>query len=126
MGEVSLGRVGLAHRGTLTWALIRRGTAVADLLLAAPWLLIAAQFGIILFELLSPLVFVLRQRWRYAAVGFFYSFHVVSFATITISFLPHLVAMTSFLPLERVRPVVRARALWRRLRPPADRLAVPG
>lgn len=92
--------------GTLTWAFIRRGTALAELMLAAPWVLIAAQIGIIAFELLSPLVFVLRERWRYAAVGVFYSFHAFSFATITISFLPHLVAMASFLPLERVRPVV--------------------
>jgi hypothetical protein len=91
--------------GTLTWALIRRGTVVGEMLLAAPWLLIAAQIGIVAFELASPLVFVLRERWRYAAVGFFYSFHLVSFITITISFLPHLVAMASFLPLERIRPV---------------------
>ena len=96
---------------TLTWAIVRRGTVLAEPLLEAPWLLIAAQIGIVAFELLSPLVFVLRQRWRYAAVGFFYSFHLVSFATITISFLPHLVAMASFLPLERVRPVVWARRL---------------
>jgi hypothetical protein len=94
---------------TLTWAIIRRGTALGDALLATPWLLLVGQASIIGFELLSPLVFVLRERWRYAAVGFFYSFHLVSFATITISFLPHLVAMTSFLPLERIRPVVWAR-----------------
>jgi hypothetical protein len=94
------------HGATLTWAIIRRGTWLGELLLAAPWILIAAQVGIVLFELLSPLVFVLRGRWRYGAVAFFYSFHLMSFLTITISFLPHLVAMTSFLPLERVRPVV--------------------
>jgi hypothetical protein len=91
--------------GTLTWAIIRRGTWLGEALLAAPWILIAAQLSIVAFELASPLVFVLRERWRYAAVGFFYSFHLVSFATITISFLPHLAAMASFLPLERLRPV---------------------
>ena len=91
--------------GTLTWAVIRRGTALGEALLAAPWLLVAAQVGIVAFELASPLVFVLRERWGSAAVGFFYSFHLVTFATITISFLPHLVAMASFLPLERVRPL---------------------
>jgi hypothetical protein len=95
---------------TLTWAIIRRGTFIGEALLAAPWALIAAQIGIVAFELLSPLVFVLRDRWRYAAVGFFYSFHVVSFATISISFMPHMAAMTSFLPLERVRPIVWLRA----------------
>jgi hypothetical protein len=100
---------------TLTWAIVRRGTFLTDLLLSAPWVLIAAQIGIVTFELLSPLIFVLRERWRYAAVGFLYSFHVVSFVTITISFMPHMAAMTSFLPLERVRPVLWARrALGRR------------
>lgn len=94
---------------TLTWAIIRRGTVLTDALVSVPGLLVAAQFGIVAFELASPLVFVLRERWRYAAVGFFYSFHLVSFLTITISFAPHLVAMTSFLPLERVRPVVWVR-----------------
>ncbi|WP_338037136.1 MFS transporter permease [Natronosporangium hydrolyticum] len=101
---------------TLTWAIIRRGTFLAELLLALPWLLILAQLGIVLFELLSPLVFVLRERWQLRVVGFFYSFHLVTFAMITISFLPHLVAMASFLPLERVRPVVRTRAWLRRRR----------
>jgi hypothetical protein len=94
---------------TLTWAILRRGTVLGDALLAAPWILIAAQVGIVAFELLSPLVFVVRERWRYAVVGFFYSFHLASFATITISFAPHLAAMASFLPLERVRPIVWAR-----------------
>jgi hypothetical protein len=68
----------------------------------------------IAFELLSPLIFVLPARWRTAAVGFFYSFHVATFATITISFAPHLAALSSFLPLEKVRPVVFLRGLRRR------------
>lgn len=89
----------------LARAVIRRGTELADLIAQVPWLLVAAQFGIMAFELLCPLVFALSPRWRYAAVGFLYSFHLVTFATITISFAPHLVAMASFLPLERVRPV---------------------
>jgi hypothetical protein len=100
-----------ATSATLTWAIIRRGTFLGEALLAVPWALIAGQIGILAFELASPLVFVLRERWRYRAVGFFYSFHVVSFATITISFMPHLAAMTCFLPLERVRPVVWLRGL---------------
>ncbi|WP_111135031.1 HTTM domain-containing protein [Micromonospora deserti] len=95
----------------LARAVIRRGTELADLIAGVPYLLIAAQFGIVAFELLSPAIFLLRERWRLQAIGFFYSFHLVTMATITISFAPHLVAMTSFLPLERVRPVVWARRL---------------
>lgn len=98
----------------LARAIIRRGTDLADLIAQVPYLLILAQFGIIAFELLSPVVFVLPPRWRLAAVGFFYSFHAVTMATITISFAPHLVAMTAFLPLERIRPVVWLRQAIRR------------
>ncbi|GLZ57268.1 HTTM domain-containing protein [Micromonospora sp. NBRC 107095] len=95
----------------LARAIIRRGTDLADLIAQVPYLLIVAQFGIVAFELLSPVVFLLPPRWRLAMVGFFYSFHAVTIATITISFAPHLAAMTSFLPLERVRPLVWARRL---------------
>ena len=105
-----------ATGSVLARAIIRRGTELADLIAQVPHLLILAQFGILAFELLSPVVFVLPERWRLAVVGFFYSFHLVTVATITISFAPHLVAMTSFLPLERARPVVWARRLVRRHR----------
>ncbi|MEV1142556.1 MFS transporter permease [Micromonospora sp. NPDC049799] len=95
----------------LARAIIRRGTELADVIASVPYLLIVAQFGIVAFEVLSPVVFLLRKRWQLATVGFFYSFHLVTIATITISFAPHLAAMASFLPLERVRPVVWARRL---------------
>ncbi|MBX7269274.1 HTTM domain-containing protein [Micromonospora sp. Llam7] len=100
-----------ATGSVLAKAIIRRGTDLADLIAQVPHLLLVAQFGILAFELLSPLVFVLPERWRLAMVGFFYSFHLATIATITISFAPHLVAMTSFLPLERVRPVLALRKL---------------
>ena len=121
-------RFGGPHWGTssvLAQAIIRRGTPLADLIAPVPGLLILSQFGIIAFELLSPLVFVVPRRLRGWVVAFFYSFHLATFATITISFMPHLVAMTSFLPLERVRPVV-----WLRRRfsgeptPPAPAVSV--
>jgi hypothetical protein len=115
----------------LARAIIRRGTDLADAIAQVPGLLIAAEFGIMAFELLSPLVFVVPARWRLTVVSFFYSFHLVTIATITISFAPHLVAMTSFLPLERVRPVAswRGRLGWhspgRRL-PPDDEPSAVG
>jgi hypothetical protein len=99
---------------TLTRAVIRRGTWLAHFLVKVPYLLTASQFGIVAFELGSPIVFVLRPKWRYAAVAGFYLFHLVTIATITISFIPHQVAMTSFLPLEKVRPLLWARKLVRR------------
>ncbi len=95
-----------ATGSVLARAILRRGTELADLIAPLPGALIAAQIGILAFELASPLIFVLRGRWRYLAVAYFYSFHVMTYAMITISFAPHLVAMTAFLPLERVRPIV--------------------
>ncbi|MDG4833510.1 MFS transporter permease [Solwaraspora sp. WMMD1047] len=106
----------------LARAIIRRGTELADLIAQVPYLLIAAQLGIVAFELLSPIVFVLTGRWRRAVIGFFYSFHLVTFATITISFAPHLVAMTAFLRLERIRPI---HWLRRRIRPTGRHQPVP-
>jgi hypothetical protein len=93
----------------LAQAIVRRGTWLADQIAVIPGLLIVAQFGIMAFELLSPLIFVVPQRWRWAVVAFFYSFHLITFATITISFAPHLIAMTSFLSLEKVRPIAWTR-----------------
>jgi cytosine/uracil/thiamine/allantoin permease len=104
----------------LARAFLRRGTWLADVMAPIPGVLIASQFLIVTFELLSPLLFVLRGRWRYLAVAVLYGFHWMTIATITISFAPHQVAMLSFLPLERVRPVV-----WlRRARSPSAKLAV--
>lgn len=109
--KLRFGGPGWMFGSVLMRSIIRRGTWLTDLLTSAPKLMILAQIGIMAFELASPLVFLLRARWRYLAVAFFYSFHVVTIATITISFAPHLVAMTSFLPLERVRPIAWARRL---------------
>jgi len=114
--KVRFGGLGWATGSVLARAILRRGTDLADLIAVVPGLLIAAQLGIMAFELLSPVVFGLRERWRHVAVGFFYIFHLVTIATITISFAPHLVALTSFLPLERA--VARVQRAATRLRSP--------
>ncbi|GIE93563.1 MFS transporter permease [Paractinoplanes rishiriensis] len=109
----------------LAQAIIRRGTWLADEVAAVPGLLIVAQCSIMAFELLSPLIFVVPERWRWAVVAFFYSFHAMTFAMITISFAPHLVAMTSFLHLEKVRPIVWTRRLLGRAPTPHPPDPVP-
>lgn len=105
---------GWATGSVLARAFLRRGTDLADAVAPVPGALVGAQLGILAFELLSPLLFVLRGRWRYAGVACCYLFHWMTMATITISFLPHQVALASFLPLERVRPIVWTRARLRR------------
>jgi len=112
--KLRFGGPGWMTGSVLARAIIRRGTEFADTIATVPGLLIGAQIGIMTFELLSPLVFVLRGRWRLAAIGGFYGFHAVTIATITISFAPHMAAMTSFLPLERIRPIAWARTVLHR------------
>ncbi|MFB9661523.1 MFS transporter permease [Glycomyces mayteni] len=107
-----------ANSGVFTWAIIRRGTVFSEWMLDFPWMLHAAQWGMIAFELLTPVVlFVYKwKRVQYAIVAFFYCFHVAVFVGIGISFLPHLVAMACFLPLERIDPKAIARRLKDRRR----------
>jgi hypothetical protein len=102
---------------TLTWAIIRRGTIFSNWMLDVPVLLKASQVAIVLFELTSPIIFFVSERVRRWIVAYFYGFHVAVSLAITITFAPHLVAMTSFLPLERLRPVEWVRRRFRPDRP---------
>ena len=94
------GLVNWLESATISWAILRRGTFLADPLLQHPWMVQASQYGLVALELLSPLLLLLRGRARYALVALYVAFHLVTFATIRIIFLPHLVAMLVFLPLE--------------------------
>lgn len=88
---------------TLMRAVLRRGSFWTDPLLTDnPWILHAGQWFIMAYELASP-VMLLRNRLGRGLVKFSFAFHAVTFAAIGIIFLPHLVALLSFLPLERVR-----------------------
>ncbi|MGC9667910.1 MFS transporter permease [Planosporangium sp. 12N6] len=100
--KLRFGGPGWVTGATLNWALLRRGTELGRALTGLPWLLVAAQFGIMAFELGSPLVFAVPRRRRAVVVTFFYAFHLAVFATVTISFIPQQVALASFLPLERL------------------------
>ncbi len=87
---------------TLAWAVVRRGTFLADPLAQVPWVLQVAQWGIVAFELASPLLLV-RGRLGRVVLGLAIAFHLVTYATITIIFLPHILCLLAFLPLERLR-----------------------
>lgn len=90
---------------TFTRAVVRRSTPLSEPLLDVPVVLQAAQYGIMLVELfVAPLLLV---RWRdprvtWALAAGFLGFHVMTFAMITIVFLPHCVALLALLPLERL------------------------
>jgi len=99
---------------TFAWAVDRRGTALSDPVLNYPWVLVAGQWVLILAEALSPLVFVLRGRWRAAFIGFWLMFHLTTYLSISIHFLPTAVGWLTFAPLERVR--AGASRVYRRVR----------
>ncbi len=90
---------------TLTRAVLRRSTPLSEPLLDVPWVLHAAQYGIMTMELVvAPLLLV---RWRDPRVTWllalsFLGFHLMTFSMITIVFLPHCVALLALLPLERL------------------------
>lgn len=109
-----LGGPDWANSAVLTWALLRRGTVFGTPLLGAPVLLHAGQWAMICAELSSPVVLFLRGRLLYAAVAAMLMFHLVSEATIAISFLPHVLCLMAFLPIERLGSLA---AKWRDWRP---------
>jgi hypothetical protein len=77
-------------------------------LLERPDLLRAAQYGIVAFEAASPLMLVRGYIGRiYVVVAAL--FQLVVYATIRLTFLPHVVCLLAFVPLERI--VVRSRSL---------------
>jgi hypothetical protein len=90
---------------SLTWAILRRGTDWSNWMLDHVWLIKTSQIGLITFELVSPIVFFVNDRIRPWIIAYFYLFHLFTRLAITIWFAPHLVAMTSFLALEKVRPL---------------------
>ena len=84
-------------------ALLRRHTVFSGWLIDRPALLVPMQFAMIGVELASPLVLLARtDRSRtFVALGM-YLFHLTIFLGVTISFLPHCIAVAAFLPLEKV------------------------
>jgi hypothetical protein len=109
-----LGGLDWADSAVLTWALLRRGTVLSTPLLGAPILLRIAQWGMIGAELSSPVVLFLRGRLIYVAVAAMLTFHLISEATIAISFLPHVLCIMAFLPIERLGGLA---SKWRDWRP---------
>ncbi|MFE9107116.1 hypothetical protein [Actinomadura geliboluensis] len=87
---------------TVQWALSRRGTPLGRSFIDYPVMLKASQWFMFLAEALSPVMLFVRGRPLYALVLFFAGFHVVTYALMTIHFLPHAIWLAAFLPLERL------------------------
>ena len=105
VAKLRFGGVDWAEGATLTRAVLRRSTPLSEPLLDLPFVLHAAQYAILVLELVvAPLLLVRwrdeRRTWA-LAVGFL-GFHLMTFAMITIIFLPHCVALLALLPLARL------------------------
>jgi hypothetical protein len=87
---------------TFTWAVLRRGTALGRPLLHHPTVLLGAQWGLWLLEASTPALLFLRQRWRTLFVIGLGFFHLTTWLAIRIHFLPLVVCLPVFLPLEQV------------------------
>lgn len=87
---------------TLTRAFIRRGTPLVEWTIAYPWILIAAQHAIVILEAISPVMLLARSpRARIILVAILLGFHVSVYASVTIIFLPHCIAILAILPWEK-------------------------
>lgn len=83
-------------------AVLRRGTALGTPLLNHTWALHAGQYVLVALELASPLLLVLRGQALWLLIGGYVAFHLMTWASIGIVFLPHLVCLLALLPLERL------------------------
>ncbi len=102
-GKLRFGGWNWATGATLTRAVLRRGTDLAQWSLDHPGVLRTFQWLLLLLELAAPLLLVVRrERTRAVIVGALIAFHVITYLAISIIFLPHVVALTAFLSLERV------------------------
>ncbi|MFN2389433.1 MAG: MFS transporter permease [Actinomycetota bacterium] len=101
--KLRYGGIAWLDGSTLMRAVIRRGTYLAEPLKDMPGVLRVGQYLIMLFELASPLLLVRGRVGRSFLVAALL-FHLTTYATITIIFLPHVMCLLSFVPLERLRP----------------------
>ncbi len=98
---------GWPSSAVFVWAITRRGSALIRWTLDYPWLLVIGQWGLFLLELASPVVLWLRGRWLYLMIGVFLFFHLMTYLSLGIHFLPTVVCWAAFLPLERLGVVRR-------------------
>lgn len=101
VAKLRFGGLEWLNGATMMWAVIRRGTFLTDPLLDRPWVLHMSQYLIMLFELASPLMLVRGRTGRLFLIAALI-FHLVTYASVTIIFLPHVFCLLAFLPLERL------------------------
>ena len=96
--RVGLGQLHHRSRGRSSVA----APMLADPLLQLPWTLQLTQWFILTLEFVSPPCCSSGRGSSSTLVAFLLGFHVMTFLMIRIIFMPHVVCLAAFLPLERV------------------------
>jgi hypothetical protein len=111
--KMRFGGAGWANGATLIWALTRRPNGIGPWVGSHPNLTHALQWVVLVAEFSSPLLLWVRGRALAAGLLFFAGFHLSTWFLLKIHFLPLVVCLFSFLPLERLP---HPRSLLARLR----------
>ncbi|WP_380172125.1 hypothetical protein ACFEMC_22635 [Kineococcus sp. DHX-1] len=101
-----------ANGAVTVWAVTRRGSTLGDWVGRFPAFLVAVQWTVLVCEFLAPVALWLRGKKLYVAFGAAMLFHLSTWLTLGIHFLPTVVCWAAFLPLERL-------GAFRRVRPVA-------
>ena len=119
--KIRFGGWGWMNSATFARAIVRRGTPMGHWFLPFPSMLVIAQWAFITFEVCAVILLFPRldRRIRAAALIGVLLLHVMTFALIGISFLPHTVCLAAFLPLERLSRRYRERMGTGRIGPQA-------
>lgn len=100
--KMRFGGAGWANGATLIWALTRRPNGIGPWVGSHPALTHALQWVVLVAEFCSPLLLWVRGRALAAGLLFFAGFHLSTYLMLKIHFLPLVVCLFSFLPLERL------------------------
>jgi hypothetical protein len=104
VAKIRFGGWGWPSSAIFTWAFVRRGTALAQRMLDYPILVVGSQWALIILETLSPALLFLRGKVLYLAIAVFGFFHLTTYLLLGIHFLPLVICLLAFLPLERLVP----------------------
>jgi hypothetical protein len=111
--KMRFGGWGWANGATLIWALTRRPNGIGPWVGSHQTLTHVLQWIVVVAEFTSPVLLWLKGKGLYAALLFWAGFHLSTYLLLKIHFLPLVVCLLSFLPLERLGPWLARRPLLR-------------
>lgn len=104
LAKIRFGGWGWANGATFVWAFSRRGNWLAQWMSGHPPLVHASQWALLALELVSPVLLWLRGPGLAVGLGLCFGFHVFTAYLLHIHFLPLVVCLFAFVPMERIWP----------------------